>query len=137
MNIRPIQEVFKKGAAAADILFDPPAARLPWTNDTHRDANLRTVEKLPLTFYLTRQREVTLSVYDAKGREVKAWRISGKRGFNQLRWDLVVKTAASPEPYFTRYREFAPAGEYEIRLTGEGLDLRRRLKVAERTTPAD
>jgi len=137
MNIRPIQEAFKKGGAGGDILFEPPAASLPWTNDTHRDASLRAVEKVPLTFYLTRPRDVTLSILDAKGKEVKAWLLSGKKGFNQLRWDLVVKTADSPEPYFTRYREFAPAGEYEIRLAGEGLDLRRRLKVEERTSPDD
>jgi hypothetical protein len=137
MNVRPIQDVFKKGAAAADVLFDPPAARRPWTNDTHGEPILRTVEKVPLTFYLTGPRDVRLSVHDAKGREVKAWPLSGKRGFNQLRWDLVVKTADSPEPYFTRYREFAPAGEYEIRLAGEGLDLRRRLKIEERTSPDD
>jgi hypothetical protein len=49
----------------------------------------------------------------------------------------VVKTADSPEPYFVRYREFAPAGEYEIRLTGDGLDLRRPLKVEERTSQDD
>ncbi|MCJ7487584.1 MAG: hypothetical protein MUQ25_15660 [Candidatus Aminicenantes bacterium] len=137
MNIRPIQEIFKKGAAAADRLLDPPAARRPWTNDTHRDPSLSTVEKVPLTFYLTGPKDVTLSVHDAKGREVKAWRLSGKKGFNQLRWDLVVKTADSPEPYFVRYREFAPAGDYEIRLTGDGLDLRRPLKVEERTSQDD
>ena len=137
MNIRPIQEIFKNGAAAADTLFDPPAARRPWINDSHRDPSLRTVEKVPLTFYLTRPRDVTLSVHTAKGQEVKSWRLSGKKGFNELRWDLVVKTADSPEPYFIRYREFAPAGEYEVRLTADGLDLRRLLKVKERTSPPD
>jgi len=137
MNVRPVQEAFKKGAGAADVLFDPPQARLPWTNDSHREPYLKTVEKVPLTFYLTRPRDVALSVVDGKGKEVKAWRLAGRKGFNQLRWDLVVKTADSPEPYFVRYQEFAPAGEYELRLTGDSLDLRRRLKVAERTTPAD
>jgi hypothetical protein len=137
MNIRPIGEIFKNGAAAADTLFEPPAARRPWTNDTHHEPSLRTAEKVPLTFYLTGPRPVTLSVHDAKGQEVKSWRLSGKKGFNQVRWDLVVKTAESPEPYFIRYREFAPAGEYGIRLTGEGLDLRRRLVIEERKSPDD
>jgi photosystem II stability/assembly factor-like uncharacterized protein len=135
MNIRPVQEVFMKGAAAVDILFDPPQARLPWADDSHREPSLRHVEKVPLTFHLTRSRDVVLSVLDGKGQEVKAWRLAGKKGFNQLRWDLVVKTADSPEPYFVRYLEFAPAGEYELRLTADGLDLRRRLKIAERTSP--
>ncbi len=137
MNVRPIQDIFGKGAVAADTLFDPPAVCRPWTNDTHRDSSLRTLEKVPLTFYLTSPRDVTLSVHDAKGLEVKSWRLSGKLGFNQLRWDLVVKTADSPEAYFYRYQEFAPAGEYELRLTGEGLDLRRKLKIAERIEPPD
>jgi photosystem II stability/assembly factor-like uncharacterized protein len=137
MNILPIQETFKTGAAAANILFDPPAARLPWTNDTHRDPSLKTVEKVPLTFYLTRAAEVSLRVLDAKGKEVKAWRMAGRKGFNQVRWDLVVKTTDSPEPYFVRYRDFAPAGDYEIRLEAEGIDLRRPLKVVARTSSDD
>jgi photosystem II stability/assembly factor-like uncharacterized protein len=135
MNVRPIREAFKTGTAAAPILFDPPAARLPWTNDTHRDPSLKTVEKVPLTFYLTRAADVSLRVLDAKGNEVKAWRLAGKKGFNQVRWDLVVRTADSPEPYFVRYRDFAPAGAYEIRLEAEGIDLRRPLKVVARTSP--
>ena len=51
MNLRPIQAAFKTGPPPADRLFDPPAARLPWINDTHRDPRLSTVEKVPLTFY--------------------------------------------------------------------------------------
>jgi photosystem II stability/assembly factor-like uncharacterized protein len=137
MNVRPIQKVFGKGAAPADVLFDPPQTRLPLKNDTHRAGSLKTVEKVPLTFFLTRPQDVALSVVDGKGQQVKTWRIAGKKGFNQLRWDLVVKTEDSPEPYFVRYRTFAPAGEYEVRLTGDGLDLRARLKVEERTAPPD
>jgi hypothetical protein len=49
-----------------------------------------------------------------------------------VRWDLVTKINDSPEPYFINYREFVPAGEYEVRLTGEGIDLRARLKVVGR-----
>lgn len=135
MNIRPIQQVYNQGGPIADVLFDPPAARLPWTNDTHRDPTLRTIEKVPLTFFLTRPKDVSLSVLDAKGREVRTWSIAGKKGFNQLRWDLVVRNVDSPEPYFIRYREFAPPGEYDVRLTGEGLELRTRLTVAERSLP--
>ncbi|MCK7482938.1 MAG: hypothetical protein M0C28_41865 [Candidatus Moduliflexus flocculans] len=137
MNVRPIQKVFRKGAAPAEVLFDPPRTRLPLTNDTHAAGSLKTVEKVPLTFFLTRPRDVTLSVVDGKGQQVKSWRVAGKKGFNQLRWDLVVKTEDSPEPYFVRYRTFAPAGEYEVRLTGDGLDLRARLKIEERTAPPD
>jgi photosystem II stability/assembly factor-like uncharacterized protein len=137
MNVRPLQKVFGKGEAPADVLFDPPPARLPLRNDTHQAGSLKTIEKVPLTFFLTRPRDVTLSVVDGKGKEIKAWDIAGQKGFNQVRWDLVTRTVNSPEPYFVRYREFAPAGEYELRLTGAGHDLRRRLTIATRTAPPD
>jgi hypothetical protein len=137
MNIRPIQQIFGRGVeggmggadVAADVLFEPPEARLPWINDTHSDPDLRTVEKVPLTFFLTSAKNVKLSVVDAEGREVKTWNIAGKKGFNQLRWDLVVRSVDSPEPYFIRYREFAKPGEYVVRLTGAGLDRRASLTV--------
>jgi hypothetical protein len=48
---------------------------------------------------------------------------------------MVVKTAGSPEPYFAKYREYAAAGEYELRLTGGGFDLKVPLKVVARSSP--
>jgi photosystem II stability/assembly factor-like uncharacterized protein len=131
-NIKPIQEAYKNGPDDRDILFDPPSARLPWTDDIHEVPSLRAVEKVPLTFYLTVPRAVALSIQDDKGREIKSWSLAGKKGLNQVRWDLVTKINDSPEPYFINYREFVPAGEYEVRLTGEGIDLRARLKVVGR-----
>jgi hypothetical protein len=68
MNLRPIQAAFKSGQPPADRLFDPPAARLPWINDTHRDPRLSTMEKVPLTFYLRTDAAVTMAV--KMGRQV-------------------------------------------------------------------
>jgi photosystem II stability/assembly factor-like uncharacterized protein len=135
MNIRPIREAFAGGAPASDRLFDPPAARLPWINDTHRDPRLSTIEKTPITFCLIRDAEVTLSVRNAGDETIWEKKIEGKKGFNQVRWDLVTRTVDSPEPYFIRYREFAPAGEHTVRITGKGIDLRGRLVIRERETP--
>ena len=134
VNIRPIREAYKDGPAGQPILCDPPVARLPLKDEIHPAASLRSEEKVPLTFYLARPGAVTLSVNDAKGRVIKSWRLEGKKGLNQVRWDLVVKTADSPEPYFTRYREYAAAGEYELRLTGGGFDLKVPLKVVARSS---
>ena len=134
-NIRPIREAYKDGPAGQDILFHPPVARLPLMDDVHPGSSLRGEEKIPLTFYLTRPGTVTLSVNDAKGQVIKSWRLEGKNGLNQVRWDLVVKTADSPEPYFTRFREYAAAGEYGLRLTGDGFDLKVPLKVVARSSP--
>jgi len=135
MNIGPIREAFADGVPAADRLFAAPPARRPWINDSHRNPRLSTAEKTPLTFFLTRAADVTLSVWNAKGETVWSTGLKAHRGFNQVRWDLVTKTVDSPEPYFTRFREFAPAGEYEVRVAGEGIDLRGPLAIVERDSP--
>jgi hypothetical protein len=74
-------------------------------------------------------------VINPKGETIRSKKIEGKTGFNQVRWDLVTRTVDSPEPYFIRYREFAPAGEHTVRITGKGIDLRGRLVIRERETP--
>ena len=55
--------------------------------------------------------------------------LEGRKGFNQYRWDLVVKRVDSPEPYFTRYLEFAPPGKYEIQIVGKGVDLTTEITI--------
>ena len=46
-NLKPIQQAFKEGIPQENILFEIPVARLPWINDTHRDPNYSTMEKVP------------------------------------------------------------------------------------------
>ncbi len=135
MNIRPIREAFKNGPPAGDILFETATARLPWINDTHRDPKLQTLEKVPITFFLTKDAAVALDVRDEKGEVLWSREIPGRKGFNQFRWDLIIETVDSPQPYFTQYRKFIPPGEYEIRISGGGVDLRGRLRVEERKSP--
>ena len=136
MNIRPIREAFRDGSPEADLLFTPPMARQPWINDTHRNFMLRTAEKVPLTFYLTRDAEVVLRVENAKGEAVWVHPLNGKKGFNQFLWDLVIKTEDSPEAYFFQYRQFAPAGNYTLRLVGDGIALEAPLVIEEQRTPS-
>ncbi len=135
MNIGPIREAFKTGHPSDNILFETPVARLPWINDTHRDPRLQTAEKVPITFFLTEEAAVELSVSSAKGEVLWTRDIRGRKGFNQFRWDLVIKRVESPQPYFTRYRQFIPAGEYEVQVRGDGIDLRGKLRVVERKSP--
>jgi hypothetical protein len=135
MNIRAIQEAFKDGAPLTDMIFTTPDARLPWINDTHRDPRMRTAEKVPITFYLMNNADVEVQVNDLKGKQVWAKKLKGRKGFNQYRWDLVAKRNESPQPYFTRYLEFAPAGDYEIHVMGEGIDLRTKLTIIPNPSP--
>ncbi len=137
MNIRPVREAFRDGEPKSDILFSPPAAGLPWINDTHRDPAMKSAEKVPLTFYLTRAADVVLSVENVRGDTVWTRPLQGRKGFNQVRWDLVVRTEDSGEAYFFRYLRFAAAGTYTLKLTGKGIALETRLVVEERRTPLD
>jgi photosystem II stability/assembly factor-like uncharacterized protein len=129
MNIRPIQEAFMNGSPQSPILFEPPIARLPWINDTHRDPRMRTAGKIPITFYLMNDEEVELHMNDEEGKTLWTKALNGKKGFNQFRWDLVIKRTDSPQPYFTRYLQFAPEGKYEIQIVGDGIDLKTELTI--------
>ena len=120
MNIRPIQEAFENGSPENDILFNPSIARLPGRS---------TAEKVPITFYLMNDASVELRLIDEKEETVWTKPVTGRKGFNQYRWDLVVKNNNSPEPYFSRYLEYAEAGEYELRIVGDGIDLKTVLTI--------
>ena len=135
MNLRPIQEAFAKGEPRELRLFDTPVAWLPWINDTHRDPNYSTMEKVPITFFLDRDADVTISIKDQRGRSIWETTHAGRKGFNQVRWDLVRERVDSPRPYFTQYYQFARAGEYTIQVSGAGIDLQGGLKIVDRSEP--
>jgi photosystem II stability/assembly factor-like uncharacterized protein len=120
MNLRPLQEAFKNGLPKSHIVFDPPTARLPGTD---------TAEKVPITFYLMNNAAVELRLIDEKGTTIWTKPVTGRKGFNQYRWDLVVKNNNSPEPYFWRYLEYAQAGENTLRIVGKGIDLKTVLTI--------
>ena len=135
MNIRPIHEAFKNGVPQTDMIFAAPVARLPWINDTHRDPKMRTAEKVPITYYLMNEMDVELRVVDDKGIVIWKKPLEGRKGFNQFRWDLVTKRADSPQPYFTGYLEFAPAGTYKIHVVGDEIDVKTELTIIDRQSP--
>jgi len=49
-----------------------------------------------LTFFLTGDSDVVLSVENAKGETVWSRPLRGRKGFNQVRWDLVVEERRAP-----------------------------------------
>ena len=135
MNIKPIQNAFKNGVPKSSVLFETPLARRPWINDSHRDFRASTAEKVPITFYLTQETEVTIHVIDMQEAVVWSKKLNADKGFNQIRWDLVTKKEDIPEAYFFRYLEYVEPGSYEIRVTGEGIDLKGPLTVINRQSP--
>jgi hypothetical protein len=135
MNIRPIQQAYNNGAPGADVLFATPPAVLPWINDTHRDRRAGTMEKVALTFYLTKAVNVEIRVKKKDGAVIWSVPFAARRGINQIRWDLITARVQSPQPYFFRYDVFAEAGTYGLQVFGEGLDLQGELSIVERKTP--
>lgn len=135
VNLKPLQAAFAAGGSPGPALFEIPPARLPWINDTHRDPRLSTVENVPLTFFLDREGEVLLRVETPEGKEVWSRTINGRRGFNQVRWDLVTARNRSLQAYFTQTHVFLKPGDYVVRVTGAGVDIHGPLAVAARTQP--
>jgi photosystem II stability/assembly factor-like uncharacterized protein len=134
-NLRPIQQAFEKGVPQENILFETPIARLPWINDTHRDPKKSTMEKVPITFYLTAEKEVTVAIKARNGKPVWSEKMIAYKGFNQIRWDLVTDRPVRNEAYFWRYLTFARAGEYDLSITGEGVALAGKLIIINRENP--
>ncbi len=135
MNIKPIQQAFKMGRPERNILFETPVARLPWIKDTHRDPKYSTMEKVPITFYLRKGAEVSLSVKNKEEMVIWSKKLKAGKGFNQYRWDLIREKVDSPKPYFIEYYQFARAGTYKIQISGEGIDLTGELTVINRESP--
>jgi len=135
MNVRPIQQAFISGKPQTHILFKTPVARLPWIKDTHRDPMYKTMEKVPITFFLLEEAEVEISVKSREDKVIWSTPFQAKKGFNQFRWDLVREKVDSPQPYFIQYYKFALAGTYEIQVIGEGIDLRGELTIINRESP--
>ena len=100
----------------ADFLFNPPPAYFPKRRDTHRDIDENTIEKCPITFWLEEAKSVKLLLTNQQDSVLWSRQIEGQKGFNQYRWDLVIKNQSSDQPYFTRFKSYLPKGEYILKL---------------------
>ncbi len=137
LNLKPIQKAFSKVKDESNLsklltekwLFDPPSGRLPQFGDTHREPLYKTLEKVPFTFCWDKEEKVELVVANEKGEELWKTGIQAQPGFNQLRWDLVVKKVKSMLPYYVHYDRFLPPGEYKLILRGEGVRLEQEWSV--------
>jgi len=131
-NLHPLHEMFQADSPRENILFDTPTARLPWINDTHRDPRYSTMEKVPITFFLTEGVSVTISVVNDQDRTVWSMEHEGSKGLNQIRWDLITERIEGQDAYFWRDRIFIRAGTYTVWISGEGIDLKGELTIVER-----
>ncbi len=136
INLKPIHEVFRMGYPPEEnYLCEIDLAKRPWINDTHRDPDFSTVRKVSITYWVPDPKPVTLKVMNDK--ENIFWKkyIESKRGFNQYRWDLVIKEEGSMNPYFIHYKRFLDKGTYRLLLETDGQVLEKKFIVSQGDKP--
>ena len=136
INLKPIQALFSLGFnKETNHLFEIPESSQPWHNDTHGEPNYRTVGKVPVTFWLTEEQEVRLELVDEENEKIWSFKLNGKPGFNQYRWDMVIKRQESDNPYFIHYEKFIAPGLYMMMLSAGDDNIIRELVVGEGVSP--
>ena len=93
------------------------------------------MERVPITFFLTRASAVTLAVVNAGGEEVWSRALDGRKGFNQYCWDLITERIDGQDAYFWRHSIFIRPGSYAVKIIGEDIDLNGDLTVEGRIEP--
>jgi len=136
INLLPIHSlVSKKFPLDKDHLFELAENQLPWFSSAAQTPDYRTIEKTDIPFWLSEAKSISLSLRDAKNKEIWSTRIQGEKGFNQYRWDLIVSRQASDLPYFTEYKKYVKAGTYKLILSDGKSELSRAFIIKERDSP--
>lgn len=117
LDLDPIHRAFVMGYPLRNnFLFRIPTVETPRERDTHGDIDEQTVQKVPITFWLSEAGPVRIEVRDEGGEMMWSKTLAGEKGFNQFWWDLATHRRESDLPYFIHYRLYLPAGNYTVRL---------------------
>jgi photosystem II stability/assembly factor-like uncharacterized protein len=135
VNVEPIYEMSHRKWLDQDHLLKIPPAELPWNNSMGGKPDYRTVEKLPVSFWLTEPKLVTLTLTDKTGKQLWVHQLEGKKGLNQFRWDLIVEKVASNFAYFIHYDKFLTQGNYLLTLTTKNTVLTQPLVTVKGKSP--
>ena len=118
-----------------DYLAEIDQVSRPWFNSSHGNVDYRTLEKVSFTFWLKEAKAVTLSVRDSASKEVWRTELDASAGFNQFRWDLILKKQESDSPYFVHYDKFIDSGTYTLWLTSKDGSMNQKFKVVDAISP--
>ncbi len=130
MNLKPLHDAMKQGFPSnSDLLFEIPPTNQPWINDTHRDPDYNTIKKAPITFWSSKKQLIELLIYNDKNEKIwsKKWNV--ERGFNQLRWNLILESTTSPLPYYIHYDKFIKEGTYKFQVQTENAVHEKELNI--------
>jgi len=112
-----------------DRLFPLPKGVRPEFRNPGRTANLSSVEKLPMSFWLTAEKEVDLLIVDKYDSLIWSKKLNARSGLNQYRWDLITENVESDLPYFIHYKKFIDAGNYRVILSIDKKEFSEDLKI--------
>ena len=130
LNLDPIDQVIKAELTATkkNKLLPAPIAFRPYLSNIRPTLSFRRPEKSTFSFWLHKRQKISLQFFPRKNEANEISEIdkpffevelNGQKGLNQFRWDLQTKTNESNNPYFTRYREYLPNGNYWLRMVSE------------------
>ncbi len=135
-NLKPIQKLItQKLPTHVDHFFEIAEIKRPWFNSAGGEADYRTLEKSAFSFWLKQSTEVTLSIRDKANKEIWKTSLNGHIGFNQYRWDLIIRKVTSDNPYFVHYDKFIEAGSYVMTLSIGKDQLEQTLIVRNASSP--
>lgn len=136
ISLSPVHALINKNLPPdKDYLFSTKENQLPWFQSSSGQPDYRTFEKTDIAFWLSEAKPVTLSFKDTSNKKIWSVNLSGKQGFNQYRWDLIVSRQTSDFPYFTQYEKWLKAGTYTLVLSDEKSELSQPFIVLKKETP--
>lgn len=118
INLRPIHAMVSKNLPPdKDHLFNIPESTRPSLSSHSGEALYQTLEKVSIPFWLNEAKSISLSIKDKENKIIWTITQQGQKGFNEYRWDLIVKKEKSDLPYFVHYDKFVEAGNYTLILS--------------------
>ena len=115
----------------SNYLYEVESAKYPDLRDTHKDVDKKSVQKLPITFWLNKTENIILRITNTTDSLIWTKSIKGRKGLNQYRWDLTIREEISNLPYYIHYKKYLDKGEYNLLLeSSEGI-LKKKLSVIE------
>jgi len=130
VNLKPFYEQLNR-KEASNYLFDVEIVKSPKLRDTHKDVDEQSIKKVPFTFWLKSSENIKLSITNSKDSIIWTKSITGKKGLNQFRWNLVTKEESSDLPYFIHYKTYINEGDYTLLLENSEGILRKKIIVIE------
>lgn len=132
MNLRPVHELISKNLTSdKDHLFKIEDNKRPWFSPHHGLPDYTEIEKTSISFWLSEAKRISLSIKDTEKKELYSIVLQGQKGFNEYRWDMIIKRdiANSRSPYFVRRDRFIEAGDYTVVLSDGKNELQQVMSI--------